>query len=214
MALTDARVSVLIGTQSNADARGDWTVRVVAEATVDAMVAAFLTAEVGSSRFAARMRGALVSLGAGLDLVEHPDLTDPAANALRRRVLSAYRGFPDREVFTGVPANTRWQHVHLSSAELDLIRYIDWDWWLEVTGGSRRPADALRHYRRDRVCRAIASDIAAGRTLPPIIVVGRPGGTELVVLEGHLRLTAMLLVRSDLPPEHPAILGTSPDMST
>jgi hypothetical protein len=43
--------------------------------------------------------------------------------------------------------------------------------------------------------------------------VGRPGPTDLVVLEGHLRLTAMLLARIHLPPELPAIVVTSPDMN-
>ena len=187
--------------------------RVVAEATVDEMVATFLVAELRSSRFGASVRATLRTLGADLDLVERPDLTDPVGDALRRTVLAAYRGFPDREVFTGVPADTRWQHVLLTPADLDSIRYINWDWWLEVTGGSRRPTDALGHYRTDPLCQAIVARIATGHLPPPIIVVGRPGPTDLVVLEGHLRLTAMLLARADLPPDIPAVLGTSPDMN-
>ncbi len=94
---------------------------------------------------------------------------------------------------------------------------------VEVTGGSRWPADALHHYRDDPLCQAIASSIAAGRMPPPIIVVATPGlcrlpphldpPHNLVVLEGHLRLTAMLLARPHLPPEVPALLGTSPTMN-
>jgi hypothetical protein len=186
--------------------------RVVDDTTVDAMVSAFLVAEATSPRFGEQVRRAIASIGAELELVTHPDISDPVANGLRRRVLSTCRGFPDRGVFTGVPPDTLWQRVLISPSDLDSIRYINWDWWLEVTGGSRKPADALHYYRDNPSCRAIVHAIVAGHMPPPIILVARPGPTGLVVLEGHLRLTAMLLARAHLPSELPAVLGTSPTM--
>jgi hypothetical protein len=131
---------------------------------------------------------------------------------LRRQVLAEYRGYPDRGVFTKVPEGATWQRVLLTPAELSTVRCIRWDWWLDVTNGSRNPADALHYYRDHPVCRTIANGIMAGRFPPQLIIAARPGPTDLVVLEGHLRLTAMIMVLSYLPAQVPALLGTSPDM--
>jgi hypothetical protein len=48
---------------------------------------------------------------------------------------------------------------------------------------------------------------------PPLILVtaGPPGG--LVVLEGHVRLTAYMLRPDRLPPELEVLVGSSPDMA-
>jgi hypothetical protein len=39
--------------------------------------------------------------------------------------------------------------VALTPAELADVRYIDWDYWLEVSGGTRRPRDAIARMRAD-----------------------------------------------------------------
>ena len=176
------------------------------------MVAAFLRAEVDSARFGPQVLAALARHGLDRSLLERPDTGDPAANAARRRVLAAYRGYPDRDVFTGLPADTRWQWVALSRQELLGVRYLDWDYWLEVTGGTRRPVDAIPRIGHGAIYRELAAAIAAGRLPPALILVGRPGGRDLVVLEGHVRLTALVMAAEHLPAELTVLLGTAPTM--
>jgi hypothetical protein len=67
--------------------------RVVAAVTEDDMVAAFLRAELDSPRFSPSLRAALADAGLDPSIVRRPDTGDPAANAARRRVLAAYRGY-------------------------------------------------------------------------------------------------------------------------
>jgi hypothetical protein len=186
--------------------------RVVAPATEDDMVALFLRAEVGSPRFGPEVLAALAHQGLDRSVLEQPDTTDSAANAARRRVLGAYRGYPDREVFTDLPADTVWQWVTLTRQELLGVRYIDWDYWLEVTAGTRRPADAIGRIGHSPNCQQLAAEITAGRLPPKPILVGRPGGHDLVVLEGHVRLTALVMAVRHLPAELTVLLGTSPTM--
>jgi hypothetical protein len=57
---------------------------------------------------------------------------------------------------------------------------------------------------------AVAGRLARGERLPSMVLVGATGKDDLVVLEGHVRLTALHLV----PPEQratelPVIIGTS-----
>jgi hypothetical protein len=184
--------------------------RLVAPASDD-MVAAFLRAEVGSPRFGPQVLAALAHEGLDRSLLQQPDTSDSAANAARRRILAAYRGCPDREVFTGLPADTVWQWVALTRQELLGVRYIDWDYWLEVTGGRRRPVDAIPRIGHSPNCQQLAAEITAGRLPPELIPVGRPGGHDLVVLEGHVRLTALVMAVEYLPAEV-TVLWTGPTM--
>jgi hypothetical protein len=186
--------------------------RVVAAATEDDMVAAFLRAELGSPRFGPEVLAALAHEGLDRSALEQPDTGDQAANAARRRVLAAYRGYPDREVFTDLPPDTAWQWVTLTPKELLGVRYIDWDYWLEVTAGTRRPVDAIPRIGHSPNCQQLAAEITAGRLPPELILVGRPGGRDLVVLEGHVRLTALVMAIQHLPAELTVLLGTAPTM--
>jgi hypothetical protein len=42
------------------------------------------------------------------------------------------------------------------------------------------------------------------------VILGRPPGQDLVLLEGHVRLTGLLLDPQHLPGELRVLLGTSP----
>jgi len=47
----------------------------------------------------------------------------------------------------------------------------------------------------------------------PLILVTTGTGRDLVVLEGHVRLTALMLARNQLPPQLEVLVGTSPTMT-
>ena len=176
------------------------------------MVAAFLRAEITSSRFGGAVTDALEREGLDRRVIDHPDVTDLAACAARRRVLARYRGYPDRGVFTGLPRDTRWQWTGLTIDELLRVRYLNWDYWLEVSGGTRLPADAISRIGHGPIYRDLVAAIAAGTMPPEIIVVGRAGGRDLVVLEGHVRLTALVMAAALLPAQIRVLLGTSHHM--
>jgi hypothetical protein len=77
-------------------------------------------------------------------------LDRPEENAARRRLLATYRGYGRNEaLFAGLPDDISWSRVALTPAELADVRYIDWDYWLEVSGGTRRPRDAIARMRAD-----------------------------------------------------------------
>jgi hypothetical protein len=192
--------------------------RVLQPASEDDMVLAFLRAEIDSSRFAVDVLAALATLGLDRTLVDRADLSDPEGNLRRRQVLERYRGprrGSDAGVFGGLPDDVSWSWVALTPAELADVRYIHWDYWLEVSGGTRRPADAIARMRRqwedpDDDVRKIADALAQGSMPTEIVVVGVPPGRGLVVLEGHVRLTGLLLRPELLPSEVKVLLGTSP----
>jgi hypothetical protein len=191
-------------------------VRVLGPATEDDMVHAFLRAELDSSRFSEQLLTVLADLGCDRRLVHEAALGDAEENAIRRRVLDAHRGYERRiGLFGRFPDDVSWSWVALTREELADVLYIHWDYWLEVSGGSRRPSDAIARMREqweapDDEVRQIADAVARGSLPSEIVVVGRPPGRDLVVLEGHVRLSGLLLRPELLPREVRVLLGTSP----
>jgi hypothetical protein len=109
-------------------------------------------------------------------------------------------------LFAGFPEGIEWERVALTLDEVLSILYINWDWWLTVTKGSRLATDAAEIQGRDEGDRAIA---AAVSTNPELIVVTDLRRSKLVLLEGHVRLTAYAAFPEYLPDELEVYLGSS-----
>jgi hypothetical protein len=176
------------------------------------MVAVFLRGELGSDRFGPGVRAAIDER-----LLLEPDLEDESENALRRAALTALRGYESRAgLFHGFPDDLRWERAALTPEEVLAIRYIEYDYWVELSGGSRLPLDAAARIRAGidvfRVSSGafvVIADALDEMLFPELIVVG-VGADRLVVLEGHVRLTALALRPELLPPELEVLLGRSP----
>jgi hypothetical protein len=171
------------------------------------MIAVFLRGELASPRFGPRVREVVDER-----LVLEPDLEDANENEQRDAALTAVRGYAGREgVFGRLPHEVHWEWVGLTRDEVLSIRYIDYSYWVELSGGSRRPVDAVERIRAGDDVFGVPSTSFLDVELedpPPLIVVG--DGTKLVVLEGHVRLTVYALRPELLPDELEVLLGRSP----
>jgi hypothetical protein len=103
------------------------------------------------------------------------------------------------------------------AGEIARVRYMDYSYWYEISGGSRLPADAAARIQagirawdvpNERFTQA-ARALARGEQFPPLILVGE-NQRELVCLEGHLRLTAYAL--AGFPVDVECLVGTAPTM--
>jgi hypothetical protein len=119
-------------------------------ATEAEVVLAFLRGEVDSRRFGDRVRRALEGVG-GLRLVRQPDLGSDDENRARAQALAAARGWRDAQLFEDFPATVDWSHGVLRPDALAEVRYIDYSYWNELSGGSRRPADVAATLRAGRL---------------------------------------------------------------
>lgn len=186
------------------------------------MVAAFLLGEIRSPRFGESMLTMLRRHGRDRDVVDRPDITNEAENAYRSRLLGELRGYRrNHALFEGFPDDVVWQRYELTRDDFAHIRTINYSYWNELSGGSRLPADAARRVRAGvTVCgqsnQAIedaARALAAGVRFPELILVSTAPGAQMVVLEGHVRLTAYHLMPSCIPEASTALLGISPQLA-
>jgi hypothetical protein len=118
--------------------------RILRTATEDEMVATFLAAEVNSERYGTQVSEILSRIGQTRSILDQPDTSDERANAARRQVLASYRSYPQGDVFTGMHADVTWHHAALTPAELASVRYIDYPYWTDFSGGTGLAADGFR----------------------------------------------------------------------
>jgi hypothetical protein len=194
-------------------------VHVIGESSEDEMVACFLLGELTSLRFGPSVRDAMSAAGVSEQLLTEPDLADENANRVRRELLGATRGYgQNRELFDAqFPARVRWVKAVLMPSELTQVRYMDYSYWNELSGGSRLPIDAAQRIRAglrtfgvsNRRFIDAARALKRGERFPPLILVGRRRDA-VVCLEGHLRLTAHAL--AGFPTEVECLVGTAHSM--
>ena len=195
--------------------------REVTRLTADDMIAAFVRAELHSERFGRAVRAAMRRYGVPRCVVERPNTADAARNAQRLAILRTYRRYGlDRSLFDGFPyGNVTWSRVALTRDEALAIRYIDYEYWVELSGGTRLPAEAARRIRAGEAnlehaahYLRIAAALDWGAIFHEMIAVTAGPGEPLVALEGHLRLTVYALCPERIPDPLTVILGTSPHM--
>jgi hypothetical protein len=186
----------------------------------DEVVAAFLRAEIDSDRYGEKLRRLLARDRRQPRVLRHPDLENECENRYRRQLLDEHRAYERREeMFGGFPWQVDWFRAALEVEEVLDILYINWDWWLTLSGGSCSPRDAARRIREGAGPGVIAAEhesaaraVRAG-TAPELIAVTTPTHAPLVVVEGHVRLTAYALYTQYLPPETEILLGVSHEIT-
>jgi hypothetical protein len=185
------------------------------------MVASFLRMEIASPRSGPPILRILERDGRDRVIIEDPDLSSITDNEYRAQILGEYRGYRrDQDLFRYVPSGIQWYRALATKTDLAKIRYIDYDYWSELSGGSRLAVDAAERVRAGiEACGVsnagfweLAHALKAGASFPELIAVGSEEGGELVLLEGHMRLTAYFLVPERIPPLMPVIVGYAPGL--
>ncbi len=179
-------------------------------------MAAFLRAESDNTgRLRDPIMARLSSDGEPAATVCSPDLNDSVRNAYRRRLLGELRGFGRGDgMFVGFPPKVDWYRAALPRDELLEVLYIDDrdsdDFWVTLSGGSRRPRDAAARIRAGigpdwaiRVWDLAGSEAVVRRlcqgSLPELILATTPRSARVVAVEGNGRLTSFALFPELLP---------------
>jgi hypothetical protein len=174
------------------------------------MVLAFLRAELDSRRFGHLYEAALRMMRRDRALIDAADLTLPAENEARRGLLGAIRGYQRNSyLFTGFPADVIWRRVEIDRSDFPRLRYANEATWLLLSGGTRSVIDGARNVHSVPTegaanILAVAAEVRRGKHYPDIIAIEK--GNEIVVMEGHTRITAYVLVEQE-PIE--LLIGTS-----
>ena len=192
--------------------------RKIRDTSEDEMIAVYLQAELNSTRFRADIEAYVRQERIDPRILHVPDWRNAQENALRRAILGRHRGYDRNEgYFQGFPADVRWERVALTREELEQVRYIEYDYWVELSGGTRLAIDGAKHATSGKVVFGVnsagliymANELRRGARFPTLIFVAKDVDAYLVVMEGHVRLTAYLIAPECIPAELEVILGFS-----
>lgn len=178
------------------------------------MIAEWLKAELWSQRFGKPIRKILRQLRLSQNLLNHPNLNNPGDNQKRKEILWLYR----KEFLNDFPQNIRWEKISLSPEDLQKIKYINYDYWVNLSDDSRLPAAAIKNINQgvrifnqsNQPFLKAAKHLTNHGFFPKLILIATQPSAQMVVLEGHLRLTAYLMEPSYMPLKLEALIGYSP----
>lgn len=165
------------------------------------MIIEFLKAEYRSDRFSEQIREELRKLRLEECLLSEANVENSMENEERRRLLGEFRGYGrNRGLFENFPTVMKWQLCRFDGEDLEKIRYIDYSYWNELSGGTHEPlmaAEAIRggvtvyDQSNDGFLQA-AEYIKRGGKFSKLIFL-TSDFEHFVIVEGHLRMTAYAL---------------------
>jgi len=178
------------------------------------MIAVYLKAEI-AGRFGQMIMDVLEHDRKSRTVVDMPDITNSDENTYRRQLIGAYRAY----VFEELPSHVAWYRALLNREEVARVRYIDYDYWNELSSHTRLPRVAIEAIIAGREIYGESTDgflevaqaLREGVHFPELILVGVSPTADLTVYEGHVRLTAYMLAPECLPEELEVVVGFAPE---
>ncbi len=172
--------------------------KILRKSSEEEMILEYLRAEVSSERFSDDIQETMKKLALDETIILSADLQSDDENRKRRELLGSFRGYGrNQSMFERFPVITDWKLCSFSQEDLEKIRYIDYSYWNELSGGTHRPVDAA-----EMICKGIciygqsnegfsnaASYITNGGTFPKMFFL-TADFKRYVIVEGHLRMTA------------------------
>ena len=191
------------------------------------MVAAFLQAEISSSRYSKFIQPNLDSNCLPREVIDVPDLASEYDNHIRRALLQACRGYgANSYLFTGFPADVVWRFVEIEPHDHHILLCANdrsKNSWVEVSEGTRsveriaarivemeQTGSLQERETADRI-RIIQKDLNSGNVMAPLIAV-EGENEKLILVEGHSRATAYVDLKWQFG--IPTVLGRSITMNS
>jgi hypothetical protein len=192
--------------------------KILAPLSENSMVLSFLRAELASNCFGEKVRRGIEKYGLTDDIIINPHTNNKKENGLRKMILNGYRGYTDRTaLFKGFPDKVEWSWAIVQKEELFSIKYLNDPGWVELSSGTRLPLDAAKNILENKkefnpkILEAVEW-LKRKRQFPNMTICVTADWCNLVLLEGHLRLTAMAINSDRLPDKIEIMVGFSPDM--
>jgi hypothetical protein len=175
----------------------------ISKSKEDEMIALFLKEESNSKRFSESLDIILNDMNVDKNIISNYNINNNEENIIRKKVLSKYRGYEnDINLFKNFPKDIDWYWVELNKEEIENIKYIDYDYWIELTNGSRYAKDSKENILTGKEIFGVSNQpfidgykyLKEGNEFDPIILLAsKEDNSKMIVLEGHSRLTSINL---------------------
>ena len=192
--------------------------KILEDITEEQVTHMFIKQQMGSFRFAEEMQQIMDQLGVEKKIIDNPNFKDQNENELRIKLRQSFGGSNDEgHFFDNFPKNILWKRTLLAKNDLMTVKYINYDYWNELSNGTRLVLEGASSIRKgveifgqsnQKFWDALDS-LKKGVKFPEPILITKNISSDIVVVEGHLRLTVYLLDSLYTPKETEAIIGFS-----
>jgi hypothetical protein len=196
--------------------------RIIKVIPPDEMILAFLKAEIDSNRWSQALLALLSNDNKSRMIIDKPNLNDYEENQYRKKLLGDFRGYDRNQyLFTDFPNDVKWMRVFLNSEELGKVKYMKYSYWDELSNHTRLAKIGAENVTNGKVVfkesnegfLKAAEALKQGFRFPEIILVCKDENSDLVVLEGHQRITAYFLFPELMRDGLEVIVGLSHNMN-
>lgn len=197
--------------------------KIIKDISHNQVIAQFLKANISSPRFQKELEDHIKSKSIDPEIINNPNLQNPIENSQRKQLFHSYGGNDnDGHMFDDFPEDISWKRIILTKPELASIQYINYDYWNELSNQTRYVKVGAEQVRQNREVFDVSNQqywnaldaIKLKHSFSPPILVTHNPNQKVVVIDGHLRLTAYLLDPRHAPNKLEAIMGISPHFSS
>jgi hypothetical protein len=177
--------------------------KILSKSSENEMIALFLNGELKSARWADKIEKIIEKENINKNIIENPNLNNNDENNLRKLVLRIFRGYNNKELFENFPKKIDWNWVLLDKNDILKIKYITYDYWEELSNGTRYAKDSVINIKNNIEIFGVSNNgfikiseyIKNGNKIDPLIILAPVTKNDnMIVLEGHARITAINLV--------------------
>jgi len=177
--------------------------KILNKSSENEMIALFLNGEIKSKRWGNKINEIIKKENINENIIINPNLNNNNENKLRKLVLKIFRGYNNKEIFKNFPKKIDWNWAILDKNDILKIKYITYDYWEELTNGTRYAKDSVKNIRNNIEIFGVSNNnfiklseyIKYGNKIEPLIILAPVEKKDnMIILEGHARLTAINLV--------------------
>jgi hypothetical protein len=111
--------------------------KILKDITEDEVVLIFIKEQLNSPRFVDEMEEIMKRCGADKKIIDNPNFGDKNENDLRKKLFQSFRGSDDEGcLFDNFPNDAFWKRALLNKDDLSKVKYIDYDYWNELSNGT------------------------------------------------------------------------------
>lgn len=171
--------------------------KIIRNSNENEMIACFLNGELFSNRFGNALRKTVAKLKYDLRIIECPNLDSPVENQKRKQILSKFRNYGKNDgLFENFPKVNKYVIVEFESKDLNNIRYINYDYWNEISDRTGSPLVASKNITQGKTVFNVSNApffdgvnlLKSGAQFKPCILLTADYDT-FIVLEGHSRIS-------------------------
>ena len=176
-----------------------------------------------SFRFGEKLKAIIKEQGIDENIITNPDVQNEKKNMIREKLMRSFDGDGvDGYLSQDFPNNIQWKLVRLTKKDIQQIKYLNYSYWNELSNHKRYISEGVKTIKKGIEIFNQSNDIffkafkalKQGANFPPSILIAKDENSDLVAIDGHLRLTSYLFDSNYTPDEIDAYIGYSENLAT